>query len=299
MYQREIYHNPENVTTGINIDALAAKTAFPDGELNLAVSGGADSAAMVALAAHMGRDAVIHHVNHGLRDNGDTEEQRVRSLGERFGYQVVIHHAIIEGDSNIEEKARNERRRLMPSNMMTGHTANDRAETFLHNLMRGAGSNGLAVMVNKPLVGLTETEIDQICVYFNLDLNVDETNFTDTYTRNRTRHELIPLMSDIAGRDVIGPINRTSDILAEESAFLDQIASNIDVTDCKTARTQPDVLLRRATKTWLETNVSRTNISLKNVELVIEVIKGNTGGAQVCGKNIRRTNNILYVRETV
>lgn len=291
MYQRSIYHSPESVSVPENLDAIASKVKFPEGELHLAVSGGADSAAMVALASYLKRYATLHHVNHGLREASKAEEDIVRNLGSKFGFKVHVYNVNMEGTS--EEEAREKRMEHLKGKL-TAHSKNDRVETMLYNMMRGAGSRGMSSMNGKPLIDVTTEELDQVCAFYNLQLCVDETNFTNQYTRNRVRYELIPLMEDISSRNVVEVLNRNANTLAKESEFLDKLASKVNISDCKAAQKEDDVILTRAVKLWLEANVSH-NISQQNIESVVQVIRGVTVGTQVCGRDIRRSSNVLLL----
>ena len=96
----------------------------------------------------------------------------------------------------------------------TGHTADDQAETVLANLLRGAGVHGLAGMragPGHPLLGLRRAETVALCELLGLDPVQDPSNDDPRFVRNRVRHELLPLCSAIAGRDVVPVLARQAD----------------------------------------------------------------------------------------
>lgn len=295
MFTRDIYHNRDNVKR-IDYDEMnkiAEKAVLPEGHLNLAVSGGADSVALMCIVYHLGRTASVHHVNHGIRDASNDEAKIVQELAENFQFDFFLYETTI-GFQNMEENARQARQDFLPEDVLTAHSFEDKVETVIMNFMRGATSKGFSPMTDKPLINITANELDSIVVYYDVSPCVDSTNFTQEHVRNRVRHELIPLMTDISGTNIAKPIIRNSQIALEESEYLDQIASKIDITQCKTAKTENIVILRRATRMWIEENISH-KYSEVNITNLVSVVQGETLGTQIAGKTIRRQNNQLHI----
>jgi tRNA(Ile)-lysidine synthase len=126
-----------------------------------AVSGGADSVSLL-LALHelsaskkLGHRFVIAHFNHGLRGHeSEQDEEFVRDLTVKYGFELAVGHGRIEREGNLEQNARTARyeflretaANLHAAGVLTGHTMNDQAETFLINLIRGSGPGGLGGM---------------------------------------------------------------------------------------------------------------------------------------------------------
>ena len=107
----------------------------------------------------------------------------------------------------------------------TGHTADDQAETVLVNLLRGAGVHGLAAMragPGHPLLGLRRAETVALCEHLGLVPVRDPSNDDPRFVRNRVRHELLPLCSAIAGRDVVPVLARQAGVLAGDADLLDR-----------------------------------------------------------------------------
>ena len=97
---------------------------------------------------------------------------------------------------NLEARARSARFAVLPRGVATGHTMDDQAETILVNLLRGAGSDGLAGMepgVRHPLLGLRRTETHAVCAAAGLVPVCDASNADPAFVRNRVRAELLPL----------------------------------------------------------------------------------------------------------
>ena len=114
------------------------------------VSGGPDSVAMLRAVRELGGEPVVLHVDHGLRgDESRADAAFVRELCESLGLDHETRHANL-GGGNLQETARRERYRLADtvadargvSTIITGHNADDVAETVLLNLSRGAGFAG-------------------------------------------------------------------------------------------------------------------------------------------------------------
>jgi len=187
----------------------------------VAVSGGADSVALLrALVALEIRPLVIAHLNHRLRGvESDADEQFVRDLHARSSeVQLAVRRADVgriatEAGENLEATARRERYRFLADVagehgigcIATAHTANDQAETVLHRLIRGTGLQGLrgiaarrrlqpGVELVRPMLDISRAEILAYLAEINQPYREDRSNFDVRFTRNRIRHELLPLL---------------------------------------------------------------------------------------------------------
>ena len=111
-----------------------------------AVSGGPDSTALLVLACAAGLQVEAVHVDHGLRPESAGEAAVVEATAARFGasFRAVAVH--VGAGPNLEARARTARYAQLPPDVLTGHTADDQAETVLINLLRGSGTAGLAGM---------------------------------------------------------------------------------------------------------------------------------------------------------
>ncbi|MEI7547405.1 MAG: tRNA lysidine(34) synthetase, partial [Actinomycetota bacterium] len=126
---------------------LTRCTFPPAGEtVTCAVSGGADSTALLALAVAAGLHVTAVHVDHGLRPGSAAEAEVVRATATRLGATFRAERVELVDGPNLEERAREARMAVLPADVLTGHTADDQAETVLVNLLRGAGTRGLSAM---------------------------------------------------------------------------------------------------------------------------------------------------------
>jgi tRNA(Ile)-lysidine synthase len=193
-----------------------------DTTLLLAVSGGADSVALVEILANLKSSGKIHchfhiaHINHLLRDEKSfQDEQYVKSLAKKHNLHATCLRIDVktyakEKKLSIETAARDLRldalRKIARQNncsaIATAHHKNDNAETVIHRLLRGTGFKGLVgirpkIALNsinfiRPLLCLCKTEIEDYLSSWNIDWQTDLTNTDCRFTRNRIRHRIIP-----------------------------------------------------------------------------------------------------------
>ncbi len=188
-------------------------------EIIVGFSGGADSTCLLYILNSLKDEfnIKIHaaHVNHLLRGN---ESERDEKFVRDFCFRNSIKLSVIRVDisekakktgKSIEECGREVRYNFFESlsseksKIATAHNLNDCEETMLFNLARGAGLNGLcsipAVRSNiiRPLIECSRLEIENFCINNSLDFVNDSSNFEDNYTRNKIRHNIIPLMKEI------------------------------------------------------------------------------------------------------
>src|SRR5436190_9218432 len=213
------------------VERLLARCRFPPtgSPVVCAVSGGADSLALLVLACAAGCDVTAVHVDHGLRPGSADEADVVASAAAQFGARFEGRRVDVAPGPNIEARARAARRRVLPPDALTGHTADDQAETVLLNLVRGAGLSGLRGMPieHRPLLAVRRTETHSLCADLGLAPVVDPMNDDPALRRNRVRHELLPLLDEIAARDVALVISRQSDLLRDDDDLLDELSATV------------------------------------------------------------------------
>ncbi|HVA53727.1 MAG TPA: tRNA lysidine(34) synthetase TilS [Acidimicrobiales bacterium] len=280
----------------LSAQRLLDACAFPraGASVALAVSGGPDSLGLLLLALEARLALSVHHVDHHARPTSSDDAKVVRAICERLGVTCEVHDVDVAPGANFEARARAERRRVLPVGSLTGHTMDDLAETVLLNMVRGAGVDGLSPMVNdptKPLRGLRRHDLHEFVDESNVQALHDESNDDLVFRRNRVRHQLLPLMCDVAERDVVPLLARQADVLYEERAWLDELsladaAFDIDDVDCRTLREWPRARLRR----WLRAKlraVDATNDShppsAAEVQRAIEVVVGDVVATQLSG----------------
>jgi tRNA(Ile)-lysidine synthase len=273
------------------LDALVPRCTFPTGAAGAAFSGGPDSTALVALARHAGLLVTAHHVDHRLRAESAHEAERARRIAERLGAGFVLHVVEVAHGPNLEARARDARRSVLPPGAMTGHTADDQAETVLMRLLRGSGSDGLSAIEPgpiHPILSLRRADTEAVCAALGVDPVRDASNGTWPGWRNRVRHELLPLAAAVAGRDVTPLLARTADLLRDEHQLLDALAAELDPTDAKAIAAAHPALARRALRRWL--TVAGYPPDAAAIERVLAVARGE---AQACelpgGRRVERS----------
>ena len=207
---------------------IDTKLLKPGLRLAVGVSGGADSVALLrALAGRSGElGLVLHvaHLHHGLRgEEADAELEFARALAGELG--LAFHEARVDteseanadseagkGGETIEEAARRLRygwfRRLMASGAVeavaTAHTLDDQAETVLAKFLRGAWTEGFSGIhpviefpegrILRPLLSATRADVEIYLQDLGQVWREDSSNRHLSFTRNRIRHELLPLL---------------------------------------------------------------------------------------------------------
>ncbi len=277
---------------------LLARCTFPpaDTDVVCAVSGGPDSLALLVLATAAGLRVTVVHVDHGLRPTSPDDGSVVAAAAERFGASFRQERVEIEPGPDLEQRARLARLAAVGPQAMTGHTADDQAETLLINLLRGAGVVGLAAIepgYRHPILALRRAETHQLCADLDLDPVVDETNADPRFVRNRIRHELLPLMADISQRDPIPLLARSADHARQVTADLEALAVGVDPTDTRALRDQPPSVVATALRNWLRDDLGHQPSSAE-LERVLAVVRHDVAACELSGgRRLSRHNGYL------
>lgn len=195
-------------------NALAKNHVLPRGsKIIVAVSGGPDSMALLTLLERLRakHDFTLHvaHVNYGLRGkDSDRDEQLVKRTCEKYDLPLSVLRSKQRPNKNIEATLRDVRyrfferlrKKLYFDSIATAHTMNDVAETVLLNLLRGSGVDGLSPFqrtrpyIVRPLLSFSRFEIEAFLQKEKVPSREDRSNQSKRFTRNRIRHELLPLL---------------------------------------------------------------------------------------------------------
>jgi tRNA(Ile)-lysidine synthase len=282
------------------IGELLSRCRFPAAGtvVSCAVSGGADSLALLVLATEAGCTVTACHVDHGLRAGSAREADVVRAAAERFGASFSALRVEIAPGPNLEARARAARYRALPAGALTGHTADDQAETVLLNLLRGAGLDGLAGIHadgRRPLLGLRRAETHALCAELGLVPVADPSNDDRAHRRNRVRHELVPLLDAVAERDVAALLARQATLLADDAAALDELALGLDPADAAALTAAPVAVARRAVRAWLRAGSDDEchPPDAAAVERVLAVARGDAVATEVGGRRVARSHGRL------
>jgi tRNA(Ile)-lysidine synthase len=266
--------------------SLLPRCSFPPPgtEVVCAVSGGADSLALLALAAAAGCSPTAVHVDHGLRPGSDREFDLVQAAASAVGVPARSVRVELTDGPNLEARARTARYAALPGGVLTGHTADDQAETVLVNLLRGSGIDGLAGMrasTQRPLLGLRRHETRDLCRTLGFAVVDDPSNLDPRFVRNRVRHEVLPLLQDVSGRDLVPVLTRQAALVADEADLLDELAAALDPTDARALTAAPVPLARRSVRRWL--SVDGLPPDGAAVQRVLDVAAGRALACEVGG----------------
>jgi tRNA(Ile)-lysidine synthase len=287
---------------GSLVDQLLTRCDLPPAgtEVTCAVSGGPDSLALLALARAHGCAVTAVHVDHGLRAGSARDADHVAAIAARVGAAFRGVRAQVPPGPNVEARARAARYAALPAGTLTGHTADDQAETVLLALLRGAALDGLAGYspATRPLRRLRRAETRALCDELGLAPLADPMNDDLAIRRNRVRAELVPLLDAIAARDVAPILARQADLLRDDATFLDDLAASLDATDARALGAAPVVLARRAVRRWLRAEAGGAEQhppDAASVERVLAVARGDALATEVCGVRVARTQGRLRI----
>ena len=212
------------------------------------LSGGADSIclllAMCELQEKLGITVEALHVNHCLRGKeSDRDEVFCSELCKRLNvpFKAVscdVKGFATENSLSTEEAARKLRYRIFADNsvekkLATAHNADDNLETVILNLTRGSALKGISGIpakrdnIIRPLLTVSRCEIEAFLAEKDQDFVTDSTNLSNDYTRNKIRHNIIPLMKEI-NPSVVSTSVRSISALREENQFIEAEADNAE-----------------------------------------------------------------------
>jgi tRNA(Ile)-lysidine synthase len=291
----------------VNAAKLLALCTFPPAgtPVDLAVSGGADSVAMLLLAVEARCTVTVWYVDHGIRVESAAEGVAVGALAEQLGAKFVLRTVAVTDGPNLEARARDARYAELPSGVMVGHTADDLAETVLANLIRGTGIDGLAPMlrnetVARPMLGIRRADTLALCRSAGVAIVDDPMNADPRYRRVRIRHELLPLLHSIAKRDVTPLLARMARVTSDDVALLDGLAGEIDPTSARAVAAAPVALARRALSHWMVTSGVGDGhpMGLATLDRALAVAQGVMPRADLVeGWRIARTAGVLRLEQ--
>jgi tRNA(Ile)-lysidine synthase len=227
---------------------LGQRQLLPRGaRILVAVSGGQDSLCLIQLlrdlASHWDWTLAVAHCDHGWRADSAANAHYLRSLAE--GWHLPFYLRVAATVTPSEAAARAWRYEALTEVAMengsaivvTGHTATDRAETLLYNLVRGSGADGLqslawqrplgALSLVRPLLDWRRSDTGEFCRSVGLTVWPDATNQDLQYARNRIRHEIMPLLQSHLNPRAEQHLAQTAELLTAEVAYLEVLATDL------------------------------------------------------------------------
>jgi tRNA(Ile)-lysidine synthase len=271
-------------------------------------SGGADSVALLLVAARAGLAPQAVHVDHGLRAASADDAAVVAASATACGVPWRSIVVDVAPGSNLEARARDARYEALRDAaaergarwILVGHTADDQAETVLLHVLRGSAATGLAGMrsrrddIARPFLGVRRANTHALCDALGLSVVVDPMNEDPAFTRSVLRHTVLPQLSALARRDLVPVLARQAAVLRAESDHLDELARAAWPGDgppsARELAVLAPVVARRAVRMW----VGPPPPSVAEVDRVLSVARGERRSAQLAGRReVRRSGGVL------
>lgn len=300
----------------------------------LMVSGGADSMALLHMAATepldlgdgagLVRVAKEHlhvlHVNHLLRgEDADADQHFVQATCDSLGIpctalRVDVAKLAQERDGNVEEMGRRVRydaaRELaqklcteqgvsrQKAKILTAHTADDRAETFMMNVMHGSGMSGLASiprhrgLIYRPLLDYTHDQLKDWLKARDLDWHEDATNTDTHYLRAYMRHNVLPLLK-ARNPMLVQTVCKIADLMTDEDDYLEAKAARklrqitlrksefSLVLDALKLSSTDMVIARRVVRIVARQLIPEAWLEFRHVDAVLEAVAAGVGVANL------------------
>ena len=300
------------------------------------VSGGGDSMAMLSFLKKYQTEKkfrlYVVHVHHGIRGReADRDQKLVERICENWkipykSYFFDVPSLAKEWKTGLEEAGRiarrkafeEEKKRLGTENVRVAlaHNRDDLAETVLHNLCRGSGIRGLSSMrpvsgeIIRPVLCLKREEIDNYLEENKIHYETDSTNLTNDYTRNKIRHEVLPMLEKGINAQACTHIAETSKVLAMAEDYFTEISRKILKKCCRTEEgiffgrsffEEKEIIQRYAImEAFYTLSGKRKDFQAVHVEATIELFRNQVGSS--CSlpyglQGIRKYEGILLAVE--
>lgn len=308
------------------------------------VSGGADSSALLhilkRLSQHgdgnsdkvcMNLSVCAVHIHHGIRGKeADGDENFVKEMCRKLNVDFISFHFDIKKEAKKyslteEEAGRKIRYECFEkvckeygfNKIAVAHNMNDNAETMLMRFIRGTGIKGLGGIVFvrgkivRPLIMCGREEIENYCTQNNISFRSDSTNFSDVYTRNKIRLNLIPWIQKEMNRDIIKTLSKTAEIVREEENFIEKYTEkafsecfsgelsneNELFIYCEKLQKQDDVIKRRVIRKACRVfSEDLHDISFKHVNMVCNLTEKQTGKSVDLPFGLTAVKNYEYIK---
>jgi tRNA(Ile)-lysidine synthase len=289
-----------------------------------AVSGGADSLSLLLATDELRKlgklelRIVAAHFNHKLRgEESDADESFVRDVCTERRVELAVGHSRSKPESNIEQAARLERYEFLrttaqsvrATHVLTAHTVDDQAETFLLNLIRGSGIQGLSGMkpirdlaendsstkLVRPLLGWARrSDTETYCLELGAAYRSDTMNEDEAFTRVRVRKILLPLLRDFNPK-IVERLAETARLLSLEIGdSTEKFAGDLEL---KRLSNLPEAELNKVLRTWLAGHRGDLKqIGLKHIEAVRRLVNSRKSGKTVelpGGSTVSRKDGML------
>lgn len=309
------------------VQAVRAGLDGEPGPVTVGCSGGPDSLALAAAAAHAVRELRVLIVDHGLQPGSDAVAEAVRRqlrawqadgpLADAPGGPPRLEILLARvtgtgGRGGPEAAARRARYRVFEDSLalsggvlLLGHTLDDQAEQVLLGLARGSGTRSLAGMpaargpYRRPLLGLRRAQTEAACAEFGLEPWHDPHNADPSFARVRVRTRVLPVLEAELGPGVAEALARTADQLAQDEDLLGGRAgelAEIEVLPVALLAGEHPAIRRRMLRAWLLRR-GAADLSATNIAAVDRLVTDWSGQrfVEVPGLRIGRSAGMLQV----
>ena len=271
--------------------------------------------------AHVAKERLhVLHVNHLLRgDDADADQHFVQETCDSLGIPCTVLRADVaklarEHDGNVEEIGRRVRydaaRELaqklcaeqgvsrQKAKILTAHTADDRTETFMMNVMRGSGMSGLASiprhrgLIYRPLLNYTHEQLKDWLKARGLDWHEDATNTDTHYRRAYMRHNVLPLLK-ARNPLLVQTVCKIADLMTDEDDYLEAKAArklrqitlrkgeSLLVLDALKLSSTDVVIARRVVRIVARQLIPEAWLEFRHVDAVLEAVAAGAGVANL------------------
>lgn len=273
----------------------------------VAVSGGADSVSLLVALDELRKLGKLDlrlaaaHFNHQLRgDESESDEAFVRELCVERKIELAVGRSRLRPSANIEQTARVERYEFLRTTaenvdafaVLTAHTIDDQAETFLLNLIRGSGPTGLSGMRPARALGTTGLQLvrpmlswarradtESYCRELGVAYRSDTMNEDESFTRVRIRKILIPVLRDFNPR-IVERLAQTADLIRQQAGPTPEVTA--DALKLADLDRLSDGELRELLRAWLAVNRGDLRqIELKHIDAIRRLINSRKSGKTV------------------
>ena len=286
-------------------DAALNRLRMPGGEVSVALSGGADSAALAFLSVRAGITTRTVHVHHGFAAS-DRLADAASHISDAIGIPFDSVRVEVAKGPSPEDRARDARYKALgevEGPVVTAHTRDDTVETVLINLMRGTGLDGLGGIpvfrspnVHRPLLEVTRNETREIATLAGLGFIDDPMNQDSSLTRNRVRSRLLPVLREF-NPTVDVAIARAAAAVRAEIGHIDSISPDIDLRGELAASVVvalPRSVASRVLRRWLAAH--EVSVSADVVDRVWSVVTGETSRQHLSGgRSVVRREAVLAI----
>ena len=278
-------------------DFLASAHISPEERILVALSGGADSTALLLSLCELRRPVCALHVHHGIRGaEADRDAEFCRELCLRLGIPFQLCRVDIPAlararGKGLEETAREERYRILTecadalscSRIATAHNLEDNAETVLLHLVRGTGLSGLCGIpavrgrLIRPLLSVSRKDIEKYLSDRGQNYVSDSTNTDTDLSRNRIRSCVMPELLKL-NPAFPEAVFRMTETLSEDAAFMDALADGA-LSAAEIAGLPRPLALRRLRRAYTES--TGLILSREGTELCLRLCKSENPSASV------------------